>query len=182
MIDLELDRERRASDNEDDNTSGEENDGNVSTEEEDNHRAGLTRPSIQRNLTSGRTITLHTRSRSPLRKSSAESRSSDQDDSTGFTPPYTHSPFIAPTHPHPYLDPSHLFDAHSAHEELLSKSDPFLLDRSFTINEPVGSLSTSPSNRDICLASRKGLFILDMEFTDMAPRKIPQGGTWQIAE
>lgn len=51
-----------------------------------------------------------------------------------------------------------------------------------SINQPVGSLSISPSSRDVCLASRKGLYILDLANLEKAPRFIPQGGTWQIAE
>ncbi|KAK4688931.1 SEA/GATOR complex protein SEA3/WDR59, partial [Tremellales sp. Uapishka_1] len=60
--------------------------------------------------------------------------------------------------------------------------DPFKEGSTISVNQPVGSLSISPSNRDICLASRKGLYILDLANLNNAPRFIPQGGTWQIAD
>jgi hypothetical protein len=60
--------------------------------------------------------------------------------------------------------------------------DPFHEGSTVFINQPVGSLSISPSHRDVCLASRKGLYILDLANLNNAPRFIPQGGTWQIAE
>lgn len=63
-----------------------------------------------------------------------------------------------------------------------SPADPFQEGATITVNQPVGSLSISPSSRDVCLASRKGLYILDLNNVDSAPRFVPQGGTWQIAE
>lgn len=60
--------------------------------------------------------------------------------------------------------------------------DPFQEGTTIEVNQPVGSLSISPSNRDVCLASRKGLYIIDLANLNNAPRFIPQGGTWQIAE
>lgn len=61
-------------------------------------------------------------------------------------------------------------------------NDPFYEGSTISVNQPVGSLSISPSSRDVCLASRKGLYILDIANLHNAPRFIPQGGTWQIAE
>ncbi|WOO79450.1 putative RWD, RING finger and WD repeat-containing protein [Vanrija pseudolonga] len=63
-----------------------------------------------------------------------------------------------------------------------SPADPFQEGATITVNQPVGSLSISPSSRDVCLASRKGLYILDLNNVDSAPRFVPQGGTWQIAD
>ena len=63
-----------------------------------------------------------------------------------------------------------------------SDADPFLDGSTISVSQPVGSLSISPSSRDVCLASRKGLYILDLANLNNAPRFIPQGGTWQIAE
>ncbi|GMK56439.1 hypothetical protein CspeluHIS016_0302790 [Cutaneotrichosporon spelunceum] len=60
--------------------------------------------------------------------------------------------------------------------------DPFHKGATISINQPVGSLSISPSSRDVCLASRKGLYILDLANLESAPRFVPQGGTWQIAD
>ncbi|ORY26858.1 hypothetical protein BCR39DRAFT_560289 [Naematelia encephala] len=61
-------------------------------------------------------------------------------------------------------------------------ADPFHEGSTISVNQPVGSLSISPSSRDVCLASRKGLYILDLANLNNAPRFIPQGGTWQIAD
>lgn len=61
-------------------------------------------------------------------------------------------------------------------------NDPFYEGTTISVNQPVGSLSISPSSRDVCLASRKGLYILDVANLNNAPRFIAQGGTWQIAE
>ncbi|WVR04414.1 hypothetical protein IAU60_001416 [Kwoniella sp. DSM 27419] len=60
--------------------------------------------------------------------------------------------------------------------------DPFKEGSTISVNQPVGSISISPSSRDVCLASRKGLYILDLANLNNAPRFIPQGGTWQIAD
>lgn len=64
----------------------------------------------------------------------------------------------------------------------VEQQDPFYESSTVSVNQPVGSLSISPSSRDVCLASRKGLYILDLGNLNNAPRFIPQGGTWQIAE
>lgn len=60
--------------------------------------------------------------------------------------------------------------------------DPFSEGATVSVNQPVGSISISPSSRDVCLASRKGLYILDLANLNNAPRFVPQGGAWQIAE
>lgn len=60
--------------------------------------------------------------------------------------------------------------------------DPFKEGATVSVNQPVGSISISPSSRDVCLASRKGLYILDLANLNNAPRFVPQGGAWQIAE
>lgn len=60
--------------------------------------------------------------------------------------------------------------------------DPFREGATISVNQPVGSISISPSSRDVCLASRKGLYILDLANLNNAPRFVPQGGAWQIAE
>ncbi|KAG8699158.1 hypothetical protein FRC09_006789 [Ceratobasidium sp. 395] len=43
-------------------------------------------------------------------------------------------------------------------------------------------MSISPANRDVCLAARKGLFIIDLDNPYDPPRFIPQGGTWEVAD
>ncbi|WVO15839.1 hypothetical protein L204_103501 [Cryptococcus depauperatus] len=61
-------------------------------------------------------------------------------------------------------------------------SDPFKEGATISVNQPVGSISISPSSRDVCLASKKGLYILDLANLNNAPRFVPQGGAWQIAD
>ncbi|KAG9000661.1 hypothetical protein FRB94_005314 [Tulasnella sp. JGI-2019a] len=47
---------------------------------------------------------------------------------------------------------------------------------------PIGNMSISPSYRDIVLAARKGLFIIDLDDPYATPRFLPQGGTWDVAD
>ena len=44
---------------------------------------------------------------------------------------------------------------------------------SIRVNEAVGSASISPSGRDVCLASRKGLFLIDLDDPWATPRFLP---------
>ncbi|TFK18369.1 hypothetical protein FA15DRAFT_760641 [Coprinopsis marcescibilis] len=50
------------------------------------------------------------------------------------------------------------------------------------VGDAVGNMSISPSSRDIVLAARKGLFIIDLEHPLKIPRFLPQGGTWDVAD
>ncbi|KAF9443401.1 hypothetical protein P691DRAFT_808986 [Macrolepiota fuliginosa MF-IS2] len=50
------------------------------------------------------------------------------------------------------------------------------------VGDAVGNMSISPSSRDIVLAARRGLFILDLESPLEVPRFLPQGGTWDVAD
>ncbi|KAJ6608857.1 WD40-repeat-containing domain protein [Mycena sp. CBHHK59/15] len=43
-------------------------------------------------------------------------------------------------------------------------------------------MSISPMSRDIVLAARRGLFIIDLESPLSVPRFLPQGGTWDVAD
>ncbi|OCH85322.1 hypothetical protein OBBRIDRAFT_828983 [Obba rivulosa] len=43
-------------------------------------------------------------------------------------------------------------------------------------------MSISPGSRDVVLAARKGLFIIDLEAPLNVPRFLPQGGTWDVAD
>ncbi|RXK42257.1 hypothetical protein M231_00617 [Tremella mesenterica] len=74
------------------------------------------------------------------------------------------------------------FERSRTSQTLRGVSDPFQEGSTISVNQPVGSLSISPSSRDVCLASRKGLYILDLANLNNTPRFIPQGGTWQIAD
>ncbi|KAJ3839635.1 hypothetical protein F5878DRAFT_109415 [Lentinula raphanica] len=43
-------------------------------------------------------------------------------------------------------------------------------------------MSISPWSRDVVLAARRGLFIIDLEAPFEVPRFLPQGGTWDVAD
>ncbi|GJJ13063.1 hypothetical protein Clacol_007312 [Clathrus columnatus] len=45
-----------------------------------------------------------------------------------------------------------------------------------------GWMSISPSGRDVVLAARSGLYVIDLEMPLEVPRFIPQGGTWDVAD
>ncbi|EAU93642.2 vacuolar membrane protein [Coprinopsis cinerea okayama7 len=74
------------------------------------------------------------------------------------------------------------------HDEPHSPEDGTNFKRSLEINmkdlvgDAVGNMSISPSSRDIVLAARKGLFIIDLEHPFEVPRFLPQGGTWDVAD
>ncbi|OCF59100.1 vacuolar membrane protein [Kwoniella mangroviensis CBS 10435] len=93
----------------------------------------------------------------------------------------------APFHPSPLSSPYTAFRPrlHRNPTSLTIRQeviDPFKEGSIISVNQPVGSISISPNSRDVCLASRKGLYILDLVNLNNAPRFIPQGGTWQIAD
>ncbi|KAJ7130097.1 hypothetical protein C8R43DRAFT_896484 [Mycena crocata] len=50
------------------------------------------------------------------------------------------------------------------------------------VGDAVGNMSISPTSRDIVLAARRGLFIIDLESPLSVPRFLPQGGTWDVAD
>ncbi|EIW56116.1 uncharacterized protein TRAVEDRAFT_50605 [Trametes versicolor FP-101664 SS1] len=56
------------------------------------------------------------------------------------------------------------------------------IDMKGLMGDAVGNMSISPDNRDVVLASRKGLFIIDLETPLHVPRFLPQGGTWDVAD
>ncbi|TFK47373.1 hypothetical protein OE88DRAFT_1811180 [Heliocybe sulcata] len=43
-------------------------------------------------------------------------------------------------------------------------------------------MSISPTSRDVVLAARRGLFIIDLHAPYEMPRFLPQGGTWDVAD
>lgn len=51
-----------------------------------------------------------------------------------------------------------------------------------SLQEPIGSMSLSPANRDVVLAARKGLFIVDLENLYDQPRFLPHLTTWVPAD
>ncbi|KAJ7608787.1 hypothetical protein FB45DRAFT_379946 [Roridomyces roridus] len=50
------------------------------------------------------------------------------------------------------------------------------------VGDAVGNMSISPTSRDVVLAARRGLFIIDLESPTSVPRFLPQGGTWDVAD
>ncbi|KNZ79021.1 hypothetical protein J132_06861 [Termitomyces sp. J132] len=51
------------------------------------------------------------------------------------------------------------------------------------VGDGVGNVChISPSSRDIVLAARRGLFIIDLKAPLEIPRFLPQGGTWDVAD
>ncbi|KIJ15733.1 hypothetical protein PAXINDRAFT_162821 [Paxillus involutus ATCC 200175] len=56
------------------------------------------------------------------------------------------------------------------------------IDMKDLVGDAVGSMSISPASRDIVLAARRGLFIIDLEAPLEIPRFLPQGGTWDVAD
>ncbi|CAG8594124.1 7828_t:CDS:10, partial [Paraglomus occultum] len=53
---------------------------------------------------------------------------------------------------------------------------------SIRVAQPVGSMSISPSNRDVALAARKGLFIIDLENPWSPPRVLYHFTNWEVAD
>ncbi|KAJ7084577.1 hypothetical protein B0H15DRAFT_386319 [Mycena belliarum] len=56
------------------------------------------------------------------------------------------------------------------------------IDMKGLVGDAVGNMSISPTSRDIVLAARRGLFIIDLEAPLSVPRFLPQGGTWDVAD
>ncbi|KAH7890370.1 hypothetical protein F5I97DRAFT_1798915 [Phlebopus sp. FC_14] len=56
------------------------------------------------------------------------------------------------------------------------------IDMKDLVGDAVGNMSISPASRDIVLAARRGLFIIDLEAPLEVPRFLPQGGTWDVAD
>ncbi|THH10378.1 hypothetical protein EW146_g8386 [Bondarzewia mesenterica] len=56
------------------------------------------------------------------------------------------------------------------------------IDMKGLVGDAVGNMSISPSYRDVVLAARKGMFIIDLQAPLEVPRFLPQGGTWDVAD
>ena len=61
-------------------------------------------------------------------------------------------------------------------------SQTFGRDYSFEVKEPVGAMSISPCGRDVVLASRKGLHIIDLDSPYRQPRHLPHYTPWEVAD
>ncbi|OZJ02862.1 hypothetical protein BZG36_04083 [Bifiguratus adelaidae] len=76
------------------------------------------------------------------------------------------------------------FTTHVAAKSSLSHSgsDAFYKTMKIHIPQPVGNMSISPTSRDIVLAARKGLFIIDLENPYEPPRFIRHLSNWEVAD
>lgn len=76
----------------------------------------------------------------------------------------------------------------SASEDLDESSDDgefgrkVQIDMKGLVGDAVGNMSISPTGRDIVLAARRGMYIIDLNAPEDLPRFLPQGGTWDVAD
>ena len=61
-------------------------------------------------------------------------------------------------------------------------SPTFGADGSFEVNKSVGSMSISPCGRDVVLASREGLYVIDLDSPWAPPRHLPHRTPWEVAD
>lgn len=62
------------------------------------------------------------------------------------------------------------------------ESETFGQDASFRLEQPVGSMSISPSGRDVALASKEGLHVIDLDSPYSPPRYLPHRTPWEVAD
>ncbi|KAF7507226.1 hypothetical protein GJ744_010784 [Endocarpon pusillum] len=62
------------------------------------------------------------------------------------------------------------------------ESETFGEDLSFHIKQPVGSMSISPCGRDVVLASKEGLHVIDLDSPYSPPRYLPHRTSWEVAD
>ncbi|KAI9817566.1 MAG: hypothetical protein M1827_001178 [Pycnora praestabilis] len=62
------------------------------------------------------------------------------------------------------------------------ESETFSKDAQIRVNQPVGSMSISPCGRDVVLASRQGLHIIDLDSPYSPPRHLPHHTPWEVAD
>ncbi|KAK4047078.1 hypothetical protein OIV83_005641 [Microbotryomycetes sp. JL201] len=60
--------------------------------------------------------------------------------------------------------------------------DTFTQMLSIHVDQPVGSMSISPANRDVALGGRKGLWIVDLQNPYDPPRYLPHDSAWEVAD
>jgi hypothetical protein len=73
-------------------------------------------------------------------------------------------------------------DVDSARPNSAFESETFGQDTYFHLDQPVGSMSISPSGRDVVLASREGLHIIDLDSPYSPPRYLPHRTSWEVAD
>ncbi|KAF2839815.1 hypothetical protein M501DRAFT_737379 [Patellaria atrata CBS 101060] len=62
------------------------------------------------------------------------------------------------------------------------QSPTFDKDVSIRVNEAIGAASISPSGRDVVLASRAGLYIIDLDSPYSPPKYLPHRSQWDVAD
>ncbi|KAL2871531.1 Mtc5p [Aspergillus lucknowensis] len=62
------------------------------------------------------------------------------------------------------------------------ESPTFGEESSFHVDQPVGSMSISPCGRDVVLASKEGLHIIDLDSPYSPPRYLPHHTPWEVAD
>lgn len=67
-------------------------------------------------------------------------------------------------------------------EEQRDSEDTFYQLMSIQIDQPIGSMSISPANRDVALGSRTGLFIVDLQNPYDPPRFLPHASAWEVSD
>ncbi|KAL2830232.1 hypothetical protein BDW59DRAFT_22481 [Aspergillus cavernicola] len=61
-------------------------------------------------------------------------------------------------------------------------SPTFGEDSSIHVDQPIGSMSISPCGRDVVLASKEGLHVLDLDSPYSPPRYLPHHTPWEVAD
>lgn len=62
------------------------------------------------------------------------------------------------------------------------ESPTFDEDSSFHVEQPVGAMSISPCGRDVVLASKEGLHVIDLDSPYSPPRYLPHHTPWEVAD
>ncbi|KAJ5699066.1 hypothetical protein N7462_001071 [Penicillium macrosclerotiorum] len=62
------------------------------------------------------------------------------------------------------------------------ESPTFDEESSFHVEQPVGSMSISPCGRDVVLASKEGLHVIDLDSPYSPPRYLPHHTPWEVAD
>ena len=62
------------------------------------------------------------------------------------------------------------------------ESETFGQDVSFRLEQPIGAMSISPSGRDVVLASKEGLHVIDLDSPYSPPRYLPHRTPWEVAD
>lgn len=62
------------------------------------------------------------------------------------------------------------------------ESPTFGEDSSFHVDQPVGSMSISPCGRDVVLASKEGLHVIDLDSPYSPPRYLAHHTPWEVAD